>query len=429
MSFNPLAEKGIPVEQQFRSWKMLNVKPYDARNVDPYTRTRVICMNGIEVESIMFSHQFARHCGDMDVRRKLAMARAVEQQQQKAVNWLIPGEESTLEVTLGYEQVAVDLTAWLARTEPDPKVRMALEFALLEDFDHLYMYANLYDLLEGKKAEQITHDLTEIIPGRPTALHHRPPQDRVLEPVDFKVADPLSMMHIMTIVAAEQQTMNFYMNVGNRPTEPLARALYLEIAQVEEEHVTHYESLIDPSKSWFERNVMHQYHECYMYYSFMIHESVPYIKDIWELHLQQEIGQLHVACDLMKQHERKDPAEMLPAELPEPVKFQENKDFVREVLAKQVHLEKSGAGYKPIWDLPADASFHDFQRILHGDFVPSYETIGKNIEKNGKDYRLQTEGEHPVKAFRDRDAVPRAEGVIAHRDDLSGKAKSEAEVV
>lgn len=151
MSFNPLTEKGISIDRQLRSWSELNVKPYRSEDVDPYTRTRVITLNGIEVESILFSHQFARHTDRQDIRRYLAMTRRVEQQQQKAVNWLIPGNESNLEVTIGYEQVAVDLTAYLARTEPDPYLKQAFEFGLLEDFDHLYRYANLLDLLDGKK--------------------------------------------------------------------------------------------------------------------------------------------------------------------------------------------------------------------------------------------------------------------------------------
>ena len=62
---NPLDEKGIAVEDQFRSWSELNVAPYDKLDVHPYTRTRVILMNGIEVESIMFSHQFARHTDNL----------------------------------------------------------------------------------------------------------------------------------------------------------------------------------------------------------------------------------------------------------------------------------------------------------------------------------------------------------------------------
>ena len=38
-------------------------------------------------------------------------------------------------------------------------------FGLLEDFDHLYRYANLLELLEGKKAEAIVQGLTDVLPG------------------------------------------------------------------------------------------------------------------------------------------------------------------------------------------------------------------------------------------------------------------------
>src|SRR5436190_2012190 len=106
MTFNPLDEPGIPVDEQFRNWSELNVQPYDPASVDPYTQTRVILMNGIEVESIMFSHQFARHTDNLEILRALALSRRVEQQQQKAVNWLVPGELTTLEITIGFEQVA-----------------------------------------------------------------------------------------------------------------------------------------------------------------------------------------------------------------------------------------------------------------------------------------------------------------------------------
>ena len=152
MGFNPLTERGIPIEKQLRNWSELNVSPYNKREVHPYTRTRVIQMNGIEVESVLFSHQFARHCDNPEIKGNLALVRRIEQQQQKAVNWLIPGDESNLEATLGYEQVAIDLTAFVARSEPDPYLKQTFDFGLLEDFDHLYRYANLYDLLEGKKA-------------------------------------------------------------------------------------------------------------------------------------------------------------------------------------------------------------------------------------------------------------------------------------
>jgi hypothetical protein len=115
MALNPLEETGIPVEEQLRNWSELNVQPYDKTKVDPYTRCRVILMNGIEVESIIFSHQFARHTDNMEIKRALALSRRVDQQQQKAVNGLNPGDQNPLETTIGYEQVAVDpLPGWPA---------------------------------------------------------------------------------------------------------------------------------------------------------------------------------------------------------------------------------------------------------------------------------------------------------------------------
>ena len=100
MSFNPLEHRGIPLDDQLRNWRELNVEPIDPDDADPYTRCRIITMNGIEVESIMFSHQFARHCPDLEVSRQLAQVRYVEHQQQKVVNWLLPGQwRACLETT------------------------------------------------------------------------------------------------------------------------------------------------------------------------------------------------------------------------------------------------------------------------------------------------------------------------------------------
>src|SRR3954467_11000879 len=115
--FNPLEEHGLPLEKQFRNWNDLNVEPYDKYEVDPYTRARVILMNGIEVESIIFSHQFARHTDNLEIKRAVAAARRADQQQQKVVNGLNPGDQTPLETTIGAEQVAVALTPWFALQE------------------------------------------------------------------------------------------------------------------------------------------------------------------------------------------------------------------------------------------------------------------------------------------------------------------------
>lgn len=400
MAFNPLTEKGMPLEKQSRSWSELNVKPYDSKSVAPYTRCRAITLNGAEIESVLFGHQMARHTVDPDVKRQLAQVRRIEQEQQKMVNWLIPGEETTLEVTIGYEQVAVDLTAWVAQQEPDDYARQAYEFGLLEDFDHLYRYANLMDLVSPRKAAELVGGLTEIMPGRPTFKEHRHPFDDVRKHLE-KNAQPLSKLHAMTITAAEQQTMNFYMNVGNRQIEPIARGLYLEIAQVEEEHVTHYESLLDPTQTWAERLVWHEYNECYLYYSFMQEEEDSRIRTIWSDHLSMEIEHLRLACEHMKKAEKRDPAEFLPSEIPEPVHFQSNKDFIRKVLADQVWLTAKETQFVPTDSLPQDYRYFSHQRAVNGNEVPPSESIiDKHRAETGGEYRLETQGEHPVPAFR-----------------------------
>src|SRR5690606_24000133 len=127
MTFNPLEHRGIPLDRQLRNWRELNVEPTDPDHCDPYTRCPVITMNGIEVEAIMFSHHLSRNTVDPEVKRQLARVRYIEAQQQKVVNWLLPGASSVLETTIAYEQVAVDLTAWGARMEPDPYLTPAYQ--------------------------------------------------------------------------------------------------------------------------------------------------------------------------------------------------------------------------------------------------------------------------------------------------------------
>jgi rubrerythrin len=342
----------------------------------------------------------ARNTLDPEVKRQLALVRRVEAQQQKAMNWLIPGNETTLEVTLGYEQVAVDLTSWVAQNEPDAYLRQVYEFGLLEDFDHLYRYANLYDLLEGKKAEKIVGALTEITPGRPTIFEHRDPRDEIRRPMTSLAADPQSILNALTVMSAEQQTMNFYNTIGNRFVEPLARGLYLEIAQIEEQHVSHYESILDPSCSMLENLAFHEYNECWIYYSFMQEETDPKVKALYELHLAMEIEHLRIACELLKKVERRDPEEFLPSSIERPLQFKENKAYVRQVLADQVELTSKATEFVPITALPEGDPYFAYNSTVNGDWVPTEEVIAKTIAERGDEYRLETEGPNPVPGLR-----------------------------
>jgi hypothetical protein len=214
--------------------------------------------------------------------------------------------------------------------------------------------------------------------------------------MDKHTADPRTKLHALTITASEQQTMNFYMTIGNRYLEPIARGLYLEIAQVEEEHVTQYESMLDPALSWFENLALHKYNEVYMYYSWMQQESDPRIRQLWELHLNMEIGQLQETCSLLRRYDGREPEEVLPAEIPEPVLLEENKAYVREVLATQCDLTSLGTGY--VMDAHERFQANLAKENGHGSYGD--QVIEKHVDRFGTDYRLETEGPHPVPALR-----------------------------
>lgn len=401
---NPFLEKAIPVEKFFDNWKCIYPKPYDKCKVNPYTRTRIILMNGTEFESIFFSHQFSRHCTDNDLRREIATIRRLDQQQQKVISVLKPADETILEHTIGYEQLAVDLTAELAQREPDPYVKMALDFALLEDFDHLYRYSDLGYLEYGEKMEYIVGHYTEIMPGRPTIAHHRFPTDNIKYFVDFDEACPITKLNVSIITAAEQQTMNYYMNVANLYCSDLGRQLYQEIGCIEEEHVSHYGSLLDPRLSWLENLLMHKYNECYLYYSCYCSETDPYIKKIWEYHYIQEVAQLHRAAHLLEEYEGKCWEQVIPdGEFPELLKLGSNIDYVRHILKHTVQLTSKLEGYKDVADLSPDDVFFKFQDMVNEPVcqVPSHKTINKLIDKKGKDYRYEV-AENPIKALRNR---------------------------
>ena len=401
---NPFQEKPQPIEQSLQNWQQVYPKSYDKRAIDPYTKTRIILMNGTEFEANWFSHQLARHTCDNDLKRDIALTRYIEKQQQLKISLLKPQNESILEHTISYEQLAVDLTAELAKREKDCNVKKALDFALLEDFDHLYRYANLLEMEQGIVAEWLVGRYTEIMPGRPTIAHHRFPKDNVKKGIDSKTADVMTVLASMIITAAEQQTMNYYMNVTNFGCSEISRKLYQEIALVEEEHVTQYESLMDANATWLEMLLWHEYAECYLYWSCYMTETDSYVKKLWEQNLMMEIGHLHKAAELLKKYEKKEWQEVIPnPEFPEPLSLHENIEYVRSILGNTVQFTSKREKYVRLEDLPEDADFFRFQNTINPtpEIVPSHNVIEEYIHRNGMDYRFQV-APNPIEELRNR---------------------------
>lgn len=386
------------------SWKDLAQAPYNKYEVDPYTRVRCILLNGTEYEAVWFSHQFHRHSDDNDLRRMLSLVRKLEQQQQKLISSLKPADENLLETTIGYEQLAVDLTAFFAQNVKDTNVKNALNFALLEDFDHLYRYSNLLEDDMGAKAEDYVGNYTEITPGRPTVAHHRHPYDEVKKPISNKTADAFTKCVVNIITAAEQQTMNYYMNLGSFYKNAKGRELYTEIAMVEEQHVSQYGSLIDPTSSWFESCLMHEYIECYLYYSMMCDESDARIKKLWEMLLEQEIAHLHASAENLRKYEKKEWQDVIPnGDFPELIKFRSNADYIRKVLKGTVEKTAQREGYVNIKDLPSTDNFFKYQNKLQKDPSKnaSHKVVKDHIDHFGKDYRFE-QAPNPIKDLQTR---------------------------
>lgn len=117
MDLNFLDNRGVPLEQQRFTWRDMAGKPISKLDDDAFTRVRVILMNGIESDALRLKHLIARFDRDPQLRLALAQVRRAEQHQQTMVNWLLSADHSPIETTIGYEQVAVEVTASLAQNE------------------------------------------------------------------------------------------------------------------------------------------------------------------------------------------------------------------------------------------------------------------------------------------------------------------------
>lgn len=405
MSFNPFEQKPKKVFTTLMNWKTMAPKPYNKNAVNPYTKTRIILAAGAEYEAVWFGHNFSRHCNNNEIRRELALSRRIEQQQQKRIAALKPLDENLLETTIAYEQLAVDLTAFMAQRATNKDFKAGLDFALLEDFDHLYRYADMIDHDMGIKAETLVGKYTEIMPGRPTISHHRHPYDDIKTHGNREKMDVQTLVDTHIITAAEQQTMNYYMNQAAFYRTEAGRKLYTEIGMVEEQHVSQYGSFLDPDVTMLECNVFHEYVECYLYWSLSQDETDSNIKKIWEECLEQEIAHLHAAVGLLEKYQHKSWQELFPkgAEFPEPLHLGCNKDYVRRVLSKTANNTAKREGYIDASHLERNADFYKYQSVVnkYEQQVASHVVIDEYIKKHGEDYRFQ-EKEHPVKELRNR---------------------------
>jgi hypothetical protein len=367
MTVNLLTDRGTPLERQSFTWKELVQKPISKLDDDAFTRLRVILMNGVETDSLRMKQVMIRMNGPL--RTQLAQLMRVEQHQATLVNWLIGADHSPLETTIGYEQTAIEVTASVAQLEEDDYLAQGYRYALLEDFDHLYRYSALLDRLEGKDANNITQGHTDIVPARPTRVHHRAPEHDLMRPY-AKDASLATKLHAITLTGGEYQTHDYYMNIGPLFTDPLARQLYAEIASVESQHITHYGSMINPDESPLEKMLLQEANEVWTYAACATQESNPRLKALWERFLDYELGHLQAVIALFQQHEKRDAAELLgDGKLPGLIAFKSHREFVRETVEAETPMRKNETEF--VDEAQEGASSIAYRDRMNADGSPS----------------------------------------------------------
>lgn len=383
---NVLKEKGIPIEKQIRTWHDIVKRPYCRETADCYTRTRQILMNGIETEAWGFKHHFVRKSADTELNKVLVRIRRLEDMQQTTVNWLTPANQTVLDTTLGYEQVAVDLTAWLAQNEPDKYVKETFDFGLLEDFDHLYRYSQFAYMIEETDPNEIVQKMTDVMIARPTQNHHNCNAIRIRKPYEKDKTTPQTKVNILTLVSAEQQTHNFYAEHGFMYGNTDLKRLYAEICDVEEEHVTMYETLVDPEESMFEKWLVHEFTEVCNYYNCYEDEVDERLKLVWEEFMQMEIGHLKVAAEMFSKYEKRDAEEIIGTELILPCRFESQKEYVTKVIKEEADKRLgSEQDYMKIDELPEDWASYKVQEMTSKDGAPSEQAIRLSMQSVGRD--------------------------------------------
>ena len=153
---------------------------------------------------------------------------------------------------------------------------------------------------------------------------------------------------------------------------------------------------------------MHEYCECWLYYSAMQDESDEYIKKIWKDHYKMEVSHLKAAARLLKKYENRTFESLCGnGEFPKLLKLGGNKEYIRKVLADTVQYTADNTkvirDFKEIKKIPDNHRYFDYQKYMSGnpEKNPSHLVIQKAIDRLGKDFRYE-DSEHPIKELRSR---------------------------
>ena len=178
------------------------------------------------------------------------------------------------------------------------------------------------------------------------------------------------------------------MEYGNQ----ILRSTYAEIKDVEEEHVTMYESLADPNESLYEKLLLHEFTEVCNYYTCYEDEVDNMMKPVWEEFLATEIAHLQEAAKLFKKYEKRDPEEVIGNKIVIPNHFESQKEYVKNILENEVDKRLgTNKDYKVISKLPDDWASYAIQAKSNELGSPTETTIKTIKVQKGRDIALADE--------------------------------------
>jgi hypothetical protein len=91
--------------------------------------------------------------------------------------------------------------------------------------------------------------------------------------------------------------------------------------------------------------LLHEATEVWNYWSCLRDEGDPRLKAIWQRFVDYELGHLHFVRELFERHEARDPWEIVPVTLPDPIRYESHREFVRETLEREVDLRANGTRF------------------------------------------------------------------------------------
>ena len=332
-----------------------------------------------------------------DARRELALLR---RSSLRRALWL--GARLTpcppVEEALRLEQLEADLTAALWALPGAGHIRPALEFALLEEADQLYRFANLLDAEQERPAEAVTGERTEIAPGRPCVAAHRHPLDSVFRPLDFGAAPQGTLLTLGLLAPLQRLTASLYAARAGEAAHPQARMLFAEMALIEEQHATQYESLWDCRRTPRENLLLRARALGYAYHSLLAAETEAAMREIYAAclgELRADVRALNAATPF----ETAQPEE----DFPPPFVFGDTSALVRALMPRQVTLTMLEDSLVPSGQLPGDCRYFQWQRALCGDGsdMPSHRVIARYAARYGTDYRFERKPS-PIEALQNR---------------------------